>query len=56
MTIIVTLGRVFFDSLAGYALSRIEFRGRNLVFALLIAVCGGTLWRQHVIAAVCALM
>ncbi|MBX3092301.1 MAG: carbohydrate ABC transporter permease [Cryobacterium sp.] len=34
----VTLGRVFLDSLAGYALSRLQFRGRNVVFAGLIAV------------------
>ena len=38
VTIAVTAGRVFFDSLAGYALSRIEFRGRNVIFALLMAV------------------
>lgn len=38
VTTFVTLGRVFFDSLAGYALARIPFRGRGLVFALLIAV------------------
>lgn len=38
VTIVVTLGRVFFDSLAGYALSRLNFRGRNLVFAALVAV------------------
>jgi multiple sugar transport system permease protein len=38
VTVVVTLGRVFFDSLAGYALARIPFRGRNVVFALLIAV------------------
>jgi multiple sugar transport system permease protein len=38
VTVFVTLGRVFFDSLAGYALARIPFRGRGLVFALLIAV------------------
>lgn len=38
VTIVVTAGRVFFDSLAGYALSRIEFRGRNVIFALLMAV------------------
>lgn len=34
----VTLGRVFFVSLAGYSLARIPFRGRSTVFALLIAV------------------
>ena len=38
VTIAVTLGRVFFDSLAGYALARIPFRGRTVVFALLVAV------------------
>jgi len=38
VTIVVTLGRVFFDSLAGYALARLHFRGRNAVFAGLIAV------------------
>jgi multiple sugar transport system permease protein len=38
VTIFVTLGRVFFDSLAGYALARIPFRGRTVVFAVLIAV------------------
>ncbi len=34
----VTVGRVFFVSLAGYALARIPFRGRGVVYALLIAV------------------
>ena len=38
VTLFVTAGRVFFDSLAGYALARISFRGRRVVFALLIAV------------------
>ena len=38
VTLFVTAGRVFFDSLAGYALARIPFRGRGVVFALLIAV------------------
>ena len=38
VAVIVTLGRVFLDSLAGYALSRLQFRGRNVVFAGLIAV------------------
>jgi multiple sugar transport system permease protein len=38
VTLVVTAGRVFFDSLAGYALARIPFRGRGIVFALLIAV------------------
>ena len=34
----VTLGRVFFDSLAGYALARIKFRGRAALFTAIIAV------------------
>lgn len=38
ITIIVTACRVFFDSLAGYALSRLKFRGQTFVFAGLIAV------------------
>ncbi len=38
VAVIVTLGRVFLDSLAGYALSRLQFRGRTVVFAGLIAV------------------
>ena len=38
VTILVTLGRVFINSLAGYALARLEFRGRGFVFALLVAV------------------
>ena len=38
VTLCVTVGRVFFVSLAGYALARIPFRGRGIVYALLIAV------------------
>ena len=38
VTICVTLGRVFFVSLAGYALARLQFRGRGLVFAAVVAV------------------
>jgi multiple sugar transport system permease protein len=38
VTLLVTAGRVFFDSLAGYALARIPFRGRSVVFATVIAV------------------
>ncbi|MFI8631507.1 carbohydrate ABC transporter permease [Microbacterium sp. NPDC077663] len=38
VTILVTLGRVFFVSLAGYALARLTFRGRNVIFALVVAV------------------
>ncbi len=35
---IVTFGRVFFDSLAGYALSRLKFRGRTAIFVAFIAI------------------
>ncbi|WP_167050650.1 carbohydrate ABC transporter permease [Salinibacterium sp. ZJ77] len=38
ITVVVTSARVFFDSLAGYALSRLQFRGRTIVFAALVAV------------------
>ncbi|WP_348789101.1 carbohydrate ABC transporter permease [Leifsonia sp. NPDC080035] len=38
VTVFVTIGRVFFDSLAGYALARLHFRGRSVVFAALVAV------------------
>lgn len=38
VTLFVTAGRVFFDSLAGYALARLRFRGRGVIFAGLIAV------------------
>lgn len=38
VTIFVTLGRVFFVSLAGYALARLHFRGRGVIFAAVVAV------------------
>lgn len=38
VTVFVTAGRVFFNSLAGYALARLHFRGRGVVFAGLVAV------------------
>lgn len=38
VTVFVTIGRVFLDSLAGYALARLHFRGRGIVFAGLVAV------------------
>ena len=38
VTVVVTAGRVFFNSLAGYALARLRFPGRKLVFITLIAV------------------
>lgn len=38
VTVCITLGRVFLDSLAGYALARLDFPGRKAVFAGVIAV------------------
>ncbi|WP_077687314.1 carbohydrate ABC transporter permease [Tessaracoccus aquimaris] len=38
IAVVVTVARVFFDSLAGYALSRLQFAGRSVVFSLFIAV------------------
>lgn len=38
ITVIVTVCRVFFNSLAGYALSRLRFQGRGFVFSLFLAV------------------
>lgn len=38
VTIVVTIGRVFFVSLAGYALARLNFRGRGFIFAAIVAV------------------
>jgi multiple sugar transport system permease protein len=38
VTLVVTVCRVFFDSLAGYALSRLRFKGRKFLFAALLAV------------------
>ncbi|MHA6523518.1 carbohydrate ABC transporter permease [Tessaracoccus sp. G1721] len=38
VTFFVTIGRVFFNSLAGYALARLKFPGRKVIFAMLIAV------------------
>jgi multiple sugar transport system permease protein len=38
VTVLVTAGRVFFDSLAGYALARLRFRGRGGVFATVLAL------------------
>ena len=37
VAIFVTAGRVFFDSLAGYALARLRFRGRQVVMSTIIA-------------------
>ncbi|HEX2145161.1 MAG TPA: carbohydrate ABC transporter permease [Glycomyces sp.] len=38
VTVTVCLGRVFFASLAGYALARLRFRGRGIIFAAIVAV------------------
>ncbi|MDO5720789.1 MAG: carbohydrate ABC transporter permease [Actinomycetaceae bacterium] len=38
VTISVTLGRVLFDCMAGYALARIEFRGRAVLYGILVAI------------------
>ena len=38
VALLVTAGRVFFDSLAGYALARLRFRGRGVVFSAVVAV------------------
>ncbi|MFJ4412186.1 carbohydrate ABC transporter permease [Streptomyces sp. NPDC088910] len=38
VTVFITAGRVFFDSLAGYALARLDFRGRNLLFNGLLTI------------------
>ncbi|GAA4609236.1 multiple sugar transport system permease protein [Actinoplanes octamycinicus] len=38
VTVVVTLSRVLLDSMAGYALSRLRFRGRGPLFAAVIAL------------------
>jgi len=38
VTVSVTVGRVFFDSLAGYALARLHFRGRAAIAGAIIAI------------------
>jgi multiple sugar transport system permease protein len=38
VTVAVTIGRTLFDSAAGYALARLEFRGRTAMFAALVAI------------------
>ncbi|SEO49603.1 carbohydrate ABC transporter permease [Amycolatopsis saalfeldensis] len=38
VSVSVTVGRVVFDSLAGYALARLRFRGRATVFGAVLAV------------------
>ncbi|MDR0345094.1 MAG: carbohydrate ABC transporter permease [Nocardiopsaceae bacterium] len=38
VAVLVTAGRLLFDSMAGYALARLRFRGRGAVFSTIIAV------------------
>jgi multiple sugar transport system permease protein len=38
VAVLVTAGRILFDSMAGYALARLRFRGRGAMFAAVIAV------------------
>ena len=38
VTVIITAARVFLDSMAGYALSRLRFRGRGFLFSTVLAV------------------
>jgi multiple sugar transport system permease protein len=38
VAVFVTAGRILFDSMAGYALARLRFRGRGAVFTAIIAV------------------
>src|SRR5690606_25002844 len=38
VTLAITVGRLFFDSLAGYALARLRFRGRSAIFATIVAM------------------
>ncbi|MFE2040026.1 carbohydrate ABC transporter permease [Streptomyces sp. NPDC059477] len=38
IAVVVTAGRVLFDSMAGYALARLRFRGRTVLFGFVIAV------------------
>ncbi|MEU4408620.1 carbohydrate ABC transporter permease [Streptosporangium sp. NPDC023963] len=38
VTVVITVGRVFLDSLAGYALARLRFRGRRALFTGIVAI------------------
>jgi multiple sugar transport system permease protein len=40
LAVSVTVGRLVFDSMAGYALSRIRFHGRRALFSAFVAVLG----------------
>ena len=36
VAVLITVARVFLDSLAGYALARLDFRGRKLIFSFVV--------------------
>ena len=36
ITVIVVAGSLFFNSLAGYAFSRLDFKGKNVLFIILL--------------------
>jgi multiple sugar transport system permease protein len=38
VTVLATLGRIFIDSLAGYSLARLKWRGQGFIFAGILAV------------------
>lgn len=38
VAVVITCGRVFLDSMAGYALARLRFPGRRVVFGIIVAV------------------
>ncbi|MGW9129798.1 MULTISPECIES: carbohydrate ABC transporter permease [unclassified Streptomyces] len=38
VAVLVTAGRVLFDSMAGYALARLRFRGRSVLFGFVLSV------------------
>jgi multiple sugar transport system permease protein len=38
VTVLATLARVFIDSLAGYSLARLKWRGRGVIFAAVVAI------------------
>ncbi|MGJ6964176.1 carbohydrate ABC transporter permease [Streptosporangium sp. G11] len=38
VTVVITVGRVFLDSLAGYALARLRFRGRKALLTAVVAI------------------
>ncbi|MDX3853375.1 carbohydrate ABC transporter permease [Streptomyces sp. AK02-01A] len=38
VAVVVTAGRVLFDSMAGYALARLRFRGRSVLFVFVVSV------------------